>query len=104
MRKPIEPGCIARVIGLENSNRKLNGTIVTVLKETSTFTMLPSKLWDIDSIIVRQIVNANSVYRPCISENKLQRIDDGDFDPTAEDEENPYTMSAPNVRAPARQV
>jgi len=109
--KPIEPGCLAVVIA--GPFKALLHTVVTVVDRVppgsiDTHGQPVKAQWIIHSDVVQSILIAHNARTMVASEVSLRRIDDGDFDPSADGEDNPYMKSidneAPHVWAPARQV
>ncbi len=105
--KPIEPGCLAMLMRAGN----FSNTIVTVIGRT--IPQMPNPMagawWEIASSSLEAATR--SAPASCLNhwpwaahESNLQRIDDGDFDPTADGEENPFMKQVPHVWSPARQV
>lgn len=105
--KPIEPGCLAVVTG--GSLKVVIGTVVTVIRYVDVGTLSTTGEscgggWIIQSQLVDSILRANSARTMVAAEKILRRIDDGDFNPAADGEENPYIKTMSHVWAPARQI
>ncbi len=105
--KPIEPGCLAVVIG--GPFKELIDTVVTVIGHPTAGTdnagvKVNVNGWIISSLIVEEILIHHGARAMVARESMLRRIDDSDFDPTADDEENPYIKTVPSVWKPARQI
>ncbi len=106
--KPIEPGCLAVVIA--GPFKELIDTVVTVIghppigEHDRNGKPIGTNMWIISSLTVEEILIHRGSRTMVANENILRRIDDGDFDPTADDEENPYVKQASHVWKPARQV
>jgi len=109
--KPIEPGCLAVVIAGPFKN--LINTVVTVVGSIPDGSIAidgkpVTARWIIKSDVVDSLLVLHDARTMVAAEKSLRRIDDGDFDPNADGEDNPYLKSidskAPHVWAPTRQV
>ncbi len=105
--KPIEPGCLAIVTG--GPFKVVIGTVVTVIRHVpaGTFSIQGDPIregWSIQSQLVDSILTYNGAKTMVASEKILQRIDDGDFNPAADGEENPYVKQVSHVWKPTRQL
>ena len=98
--KAIEPGCLAIVTG--GPFKVVVGTVVTVVKRANVELDTSVKEgWIIQSQLIDSIIKYNNARVMVVAEKILRRIDDDDFDPFADSEENPYVKT---MWTPVRQV
>ncbi len=106
--KPIEPGCLVVVIA--GPFKELIDTVVTVIGHPPAGEFDRSgrpvgiNMWIISSQMVEDILIHRGSRTMVANEQILRRIDDGDFDPAADGEENPYIKTVSHVWKPARQI
>lgn len=105
--KPIEPGCLAVLMRAG----EFSNMVVTVVGRTipQMRGAIAGAWWEITSTTLetatRNAPPSSLNHWPWAThEGNLRRIDDGDFDPTADGEENPYIKTVSHVWKPARQV